>query len=112
MKLAIVFLFVLGAWGQVTNRDLVKADPRNWLTYSGSYNSQRHSGLKQVNTGNVSGLVPKWIYHIRGAEELESVPVVVDGVKANRPYIMTHDFGALLEARRLGLVEAFEQAAH
>ena len=80
MKLAIALLLVLNASAQVTSRDLVKADPRNWLTYSGSYSSQRHSGLKQIHTGNVSGLAPAWIYHIRGAEELESVPVVVDGV--------------------------------
>jgi alcohol dehydrogenase (cytochrome c) len=80
MKLAIALLLVLNASAQVTSRDLVTADPRNWLTYSGSYTSQRHSGLKQIHTGNVSGLAPAWIYHIRGAEELESVPVVVDGV--------------------------------
>lgn len=80
MKLTIALLIVLTASAQVSSRDLVKADPRNWLSYSGSYNSQRHSGLKQIHTGNVSALAPAWIYHISGAEELESVPVVVDGV--------------------------------
>ena len=80
MKLAIALLTVMTGSAQVSSQDLVKADPRNWLSYSGSYNSQRHSGLQQIHTGNVSALAPAWIYHFPGAEELESVPVVVDGV--------------------------------
>ena len=69
-----------GASAQVTSQDLLKADPRNWLMYSGTYNSQRHSLLKQVTTGNASGLVPKWIFHVPDAGRLESVPIVVDGM--------------------------------
>src|SRR5262245_14654603 len=65
---------------QITYERLLKAGPDNWLTYSGSYNSQRHSALKQVHSGNVGSLTPKWIYHFRGEEQLESVPIVVDGV--------------------------------
>jgi alcohol dehydrogenase (cytochrome c) len=80
MRLAIALLAAVNASAQVASRDLVTADPRNWLTYSGSYSSQRHSGLKQIHTGNVSALAPAWIYHVRGAEGLESVPIVVDGV--------------------------------
>ncbi len=73
-------LAVLAAAAQVTYQDLRKADPANWLTYSGSYPATRHSLLRQIHTGNVGALVPKWIYHLQGASRLESVPVVVDGV--------------------------------
>ncbi len=73
-------LLPASAAGQVTYQDLLKADPGNWLTYSGSYNSQRHSLLKQINIGNAQALTPKWIYHVPGAGRLESVPIVVDGV--------------------------------
>jgi alcohol dehydrogenase (cytochrome c) len=71
---------LLPAAGQVTYQDLLKADPGNWLTYSGSYNSQRHSLLKQINAGNAQALTPKWIYHVPGAGRVESVPIVVAGV--------------------------------
>jgi len=32
---------LLAVAAQVTYQDLVKADPNNWLTYSGPYNAQR-----------------------------------------------------------------------
>lgn len=65
---------------QVSYEDLLKADPRNWLSYSGSFPAQRHSLLKQIHTGNIQDLVASWVYHVPGASRLESVPVVVDGV--------------------------------
>jgi len=68
------------ATAQVTYQDLVKADSHNWLSYSGSYNSQRHTSLKQVHTANVQDLMTKWIYHIEGSRRLEAVPVVVNGI--------------------------------
>ncbi len=83
---AIAFLCLITAgWPriapcQVSYKDLVAADPANWLTYSGAYNAQRHTLLKQVHAGNVAELVPKWVYHIKGASRLESVPVVVNGI--------------------------------
>src|SRR5206468_9647466 len=63
-----------------TDQDLVKADPNNWLHYSGSYDSQRHSLLKQIHTGNVQNLAPKWVFHLAGSVKLEAVPLVVNGV--------------------------------
>lgn len=74
------FLVAAAGVAQVTYEDLRKADPRNWLSYSGTYNSHRHSLLDQVQTGNVGNLVAAWVYHIPGASRLESVPVVVNGV--------------------------------
>jgi alcohol dehydrogenase (cytochrome c) len=77
--LALLPLTIAGL-AQITFEDLRKADPRNWLSYSGSFHAQRHSLLKQVHTGNVGDLVAAWVYHVPGASRLESVPVVVDGV--------------------------------
>src|SRR2546426_2610488 len=72
--------WLLPAAAQVTYQDLKKADPHNWLTYSGSYSSQRHSLLTQIHTGNVRTIAPKWIFHVPKEERLEGVPIVVNGV--------------------------------
>jgi alcohol dehydrogenase (cytochrome c) len=81
------FLLVLlnlaaSALGQVTYQHLLEADrePGNWLTYSGSYNSQRHSRLEQINRDNVSELEMKWAFQMRTLEDVETSPLVVDGI--------------------------------
>ena len=82
-KLAWLLLLPGLLWGadrQVTYQDLKTAEPANWLSYSGSYNSQRYSRLKQIHAGNVQALAPAWIFHVPNEERLECVPVVVDGV--------------------------------
>jgi len=79
---------ILAAWlaataaaaAQVSYEHLRNAPAENWLTYSGSYSSVRHSLLRQLQRGNVQELVPKWIFHVPKASHLESVPIVVDGV--------------------------------
>jgi alcohol dehydrogenase (cytochrome c) len=55
-------------------------EPQNWLTYSGNLNSQRHSGLAQVNPDNAANLVLKWVYQSRSLDKHEVTPLVVDGV--------------------------------
>ncbi len=70
----------LAGVAQVTVQDLAKADPGNWLSYSGSYGAQRHSSLKQVYTGNVGTLTTKWIFHLVGPGHGEAVPIVANGV--------------------------------
>jgi len=88
------------ALAQVTTEMLLKKPGDNWLSYSGSYDAQRHSPLKQIHTGNVRDLVPKWMYHIRGASRLESVPIVVDGVmyvsQPNEVYALDGRTGRLI----------------
>ncbi len=54
--------------------------PQDWLTYSGSYFSQRYSALDQVTPGNVKNLEQKWIFQARSLEKFEATPLVVDGV--------------------------------
>ena len=55
-------------------------EPRNWLTYSGNLNSQRHSGLTQVSPENVGNLTLKWVFQTRSLDKHEVTPLVVDGV--------------------------------
>ena len=59
-------------------------EPHNWLTYSGTYFSQRFSTLTQITTGNVRLLQLQWVYQAQSAEpsdsKFEATPLVVDGV--------------------------------
>jgi len=74
----------------VTAERLVAArsEPHNWLTYYGAYDGQRHSALDQINTGNVAGLTPAWVFQagVIGLQAapatyaFEAAPIVVDGV--------------------------------
>jgi alcohol dehydrogenase (cytochrome c) len=57
------------------------SEPQSWLTYSGSYNSQQFSPLKQINRENISKLKVAWIYQpSKPVANLEASPIVVDGV--------------------------------
>lgn len=69
-------------FAQVTSDTLVHAaeSPQDWLTYSGTYLSQRYSTLDQINRSNVSNLEQKWIFQARSLEKFEATPLVVDGV--------------------------------
>src|SRR5258708_7158747 len=78
--LSTVFLLAGCVGSAQTFDDLVKADPKNWLTYQGPYDGQRHSLLKQIDTGNVRNLTAKWVFHLAGSNVLETVPLVVNGV--------------------------------
>jgi alcohol dehydrogenase (cytochrome c) len=55
-------------------------EPHNWLTYSGSTMSQRHSPLNQITPANAKDLVLKWVFQVRSLERHEVTPLVVDGV--------------------------------
>src|SRR5438552_10731157 len=67
---------------QVTYQRLLRAvdEPRNWMTYSGSYASQRYSLLRQITPANVKTLEQKWIFQAESLEKFETTPLVVDGV--------------------------------
>jgi alcohol dehydrogenase (cytochrome c) len=88
-------------------QDLVKADPGNWLSYSGSFGAQRHSLLKQIHTANVESLAAKWIYHLPRAEELEAVPVVSNGVM----YVPQANEVEALDARTGRLIWQYQRSA-
>jgi alcohol dehydrogenase (cytochrome c) len=67
---------------QVSFDRLVRASdtPQDWLSYSGSYLSQRYSALDQITPGNIQNLEQKWIFQARSIEKFEASPLVVDGV--------------------------------
>jgi len=54
-----------------------QSHPSEWLTYSGSYSSVRHSQLRQINRGNVSHLRVEWERQFSTpAERVETTPIV------------------------------------
>jgi len=55
-------------------------EPENWLTYSGTPLSQRHSLLNQITPANVKNLGLQWIYQARSLQKFEATPLLVDGV--------------------------------
>jgi len=56
-------------------------DPTSdWLTYSGSYSSQRHSGLTRITPENVGRLAVRWIHQFAFKGRIETSPIVRDGV--------------------------------
>jgi PQQ-dependent dehydrogenase (methanol/ethanol family) len=72
------------------------AEPKlgDWPTYHGHLGGNRHSPLKQLDTGNVAQLAPKWIFPIPNSRRLEVTPVVVDGIM----YVTTANQAFALDA--------------
>jgi alcohol dehydrogenase (cytochrome c) len=56
------------------------SEPHNWLTYSGAYDSQRHTTLDQIDPTNVDELELKWVYQAQSLQVFETSPLVVDGI--------------------------------
>ena len=67
---------------QVSFDRILKAnnEPQNWLTYSGTTLSQRHSLLTQITPANVKNLELAWVYQARSLEKYEATSIVADGV--------------------------------
>ncbi|HEY6340145.1 MAG TPA: PQQ-dependent dehydrogenase, methanol/ethanol family [Bryobacteraceae bacterium] len=80
----IVLLIAIASYtpGQVTFDRILNAarEPQNWLTYSGTMHSQRHSSLSQIDTANVKNLEMQWAFQARSLEKFEATPLVVDGI--------------------------------
>ncbi|HEV8394808.1 MAG TPA: PQQ-dependent dehydrogenase, methanol/ethanol family [Vicinamibacterales bacterium] len=66
---------------QVPYQRLLRAasEPQNWLTYGGSYKSQRYSALDQINRQTVARLKVAWAYQMRPGV-VETSPLVADGI--------------------------------
>ena len=79
---ALIGLAPAGLSAQVTADRLQAAadEPRNWLTYSGGYFSQRYSALDQIAPGNVADLALQWVYQAPVIGPWQATPLVVDGV--------------------------------
>jgi alcohol dehydrogenase (cytochrome c) len=67
---------------QVSFDRLLRAteEPHNWLTYSGTYASQRYSLLRQITPANVKSLEQKWVLQNQVHGAWQSSPLVVDGI--------------------------------
>ena len=78
----LLLLVSLSADAQGTEERLRHAsdEPENWLTYSGSYSSIRHSLLDQISPSNVENLKLAWVFQARSLENFTATPLVVDGV--------------------------------
>jgi alcohol dehydrogenase (cytochrome c) len=79
---ALALLAPLFASADVTSERLLyaTAEPQNWLTYSGSYASQRYSSLREIKPSNAASLELKWVFQAQSLENFETTPLVVDGV--------------------------------
>ncbi len=55
-------------------------EPENWLTYNGTYSSQRYSTLDEITPGNVGDLELKWMLPNQVFGAWQSNPIVVDGI--------------------------------
>ena len=100
----VLSLFLTGAaicGAQVTDQDLLKPDPANFLLYSGTYDSQRHSLLKQITTANVANLERAWTYKT-GSARFAGAPMVVDRRVPERPVEPRHDRFAVAKRLELG----------
>ena len=78
----LLLLTIPQVWGQVSYDRILEAnkEPQNWLTYSGTPLSQRHSLLNQITPANVKNLDLQWIFQAKSLEKFEATPLVVDGV--------------------------------
>ena len=68
--------------GAVDDDDLLKAGSNhaNWLMYGRTYDGHRYSPLKQINTENVSRLIPLWTFQTGVLDGFECTPLVIDGI--------------------------------
>ena len=64
----------------VTKEMLENPAPEDWLMFSRTYDAQRHSPLDQINKKNVSKLQLAWSRGIGTAGEIQSIPLVYNGV--------------------------------
>src|SRR4051812_33871926 len=78
----LVLLATFQLHAQVSYDRILKAasEPHNWLTYGGSYSSQRYSLLTQITPANVANLEQKWVVQNQVFGAWESNPLVVDGI--------------------------------
>jgi alcohol dehydrogenase (cytochrome c) len=108
---AIGVVFVLASGGHgvaqvpTAQKMLRNPDPKDWLTYGGTYSSQRYSPLKQITPANVSRLQAKWVYHMDGASRMQPTPIVMNGVM----YISMFNRVDALDARSGNIIWKYQR---
>ena len=80
--LVLLALTNAGLHAQVSYDRLRQAEqePHNWLTYSGTYSSNRYSELVQISPANARNLEQKWVYQTQTLGPWQATPLVVDGI--------------------------------
>jgi len=75
-------LFAAPAYAQISYERILQAEnePESWLTYNGSYMSQRYSRLTQIDQENVGDLELRWLLQNQVFGAWQSSPIVADGV--------------------------------
>ena len=56
------------------------SDYKGWRTYGGTPDQIRYSALDQINRSNVSKLAVAWMYDTGEGGDLQTQPIVIDGV--------------------------------
>src|SRR5262245_54367648 len=66
----------------ITQERLLKgtSDPNQWPTYGGSYNEQRFSPLKKIDSSNVGTLGLDWFADYETNQDQQGSPLYIDGV--------------------------------
>ncbi|MGB5238366.1 MAG: PQQ-dependent dehydrogenase, methanol/ethanol family [Flavobacteriaceae bacterium] len=67
---------------EIDDEVLINAEnrPEDWLMYGRTYNEDRQSPLKEINTGNVKDLGLAWITELGTRRGIEATPLVVNGI--------------------------------
>ena len=67
---------------QVDTQRIIQADsePGNWMSHGRTYDEQRYSPLKQIDTDNVADLGLAWFYDLGTNRGVEATSIMVDGV--------------------------------
>ena len=98
----------LGA--QVTSDRIVRAaeEPRNWLTYNGTYSSQRYSRLDQITPANINDLQVKWMLQNQVFGAWQTSPIVDNGIM----YISKKCFSEGTKRVAVALLEEYTHCKH
>ena len=104
---ALVFSNSLMAQVTTTRIEHASGEPENWLTYSGTYDSHRYSGLEQITAGNVTQLAAQWVFQTPVTGKFEATPLIVNGVM----YVTVANSNAYaIDARRGKTIWHYERA--
>jgi alcohol dehydrogenase (cytochrome c) len=72
----------------------------DWPSYNGEPGGNRYSKLTQIDASNVKNLGPRWMFNITNARQIETTPLVVDGIMyltmANECWALDAGSGRLL----------------
>jgi alcohol dehydrogenase (cytochrome c) len=65
---------------------------RDWTTYHGDPGGNRYTTLTQIDKSNVARLAPRWVFPIPNVGNVETTPIVIEGVmyisSANEVYAL------------------------